>query len=60
MFFASCHVRTVVWQELEKENAEFFEAYAKTREERLSEDETRERILKMLAADSSKATSDDD
>ncbi|KAG9453856.1 hypothetical protein H6P81_006760 [Aristolochia fimbriata] len=42
-------ITSTVWQELEKENAEFFEAYTRQREERLSEMETKERILKILS-----------
>ncbi|XP_068637489.1 uncharacterized protein [Aristolochia californica] len=42
-------ITSTVWQELEKENAEFFEAYTRQREEILSEMETKERILKILS-----------
>lgn len=52
-FFSS-----VVWKELEKENKEFFEAYSRTREERMSEMETREMILKLLAESSREDTDD--
>lgn len=38
-----------VWKELEKENKEFFEAYARKNAERATVMETRERIEKMLA-----------
>ena len=50
----------VVWKELEKENKEFFEAYAKKREERESEREISQRIQKMLLDSSAKDTDDDD
>lgn len=45
-----------VWNELEKENKEFFEAYAKSksRDDRMSEEETNQMIQKMIS-DSSKA-----
>lgn len=40
-----------MWKELEKENTEFFEAYARSTrdDERVSREETRQRIQKMLA-----------
>lgn len=38
-----------VWKELEKENKEFFEAYARKNAERATVLETRERIEKILA-----------
>lgn len=38
----------IVWKELEKENKEFFETYAREREERITEMETMQRIQKML------------
>ncbi|CAL5420082.1 unnamed protein product [Camellia sinensis] len=41
-------ITSTVWKELEKENKEFFEAYAKSREERGSELETRQGIQKLL------------
>lgn len=47
-----------MWKELEKENKEFFEAYSRTREERMSEMETREIILKLLAESSREDTDD--
>ncbi|KAK7839492.1 hypothetical protein CFP56_017946 [Quercus suber] len=48
-----------VWNELEKENKEFFEAYAesKSKEDRMSEEETRQMIQKMIS-DSSKDSDD--
>lgn len=50
----------IVWKELEKENKEFFQAYAKDKEERESEMETRQRIHKMLLDASKKDTHDRD
>lgn len=49
-----------VWNELEKENKEFFETYAQSqsKDDRMSEAETSELIQKMIA-DSSKDKSDD-
>lgn len=46
-----------VWNELEKENKEFFEAYAKSKskDERMSEEETNQMIQKMIS-DSSKGS----
>ena len=48
-----------VWNELEKENKEFFEAYAesKSKEDRMSEEETSQMIQKMIS-DSSKDSDD--
>ena len=47
-----------VWNELEKENKEFFEAYyttqTQTKDDRLSEAETNELIQKMITESSSK------
>lgn len=44
-----------VWSELEKENKEFFEAYAQSqsKQERMSEEQTSQMIQKMIS-DSSK------
>lgn len=44
-----------VWNELEKENKEFFEAYSQSRgkQDRMSEEETSQMIQKMIS-DSSK------
>ncbi|KAK3407050.1 hypothetical protein EUGRSUZ_K03172, partial [Eucalyptus grandis] len=44
-------ITSTVWKELEKENKEFFEAYARSmrEEERGSRAETRQRIQKMLS-----------
>jgi len=47
------HVMGAVWKELAKENQEFFEAYSRSRAERASERETKERIQNMVS-DSSK------
>lgn len=46
-------ITSTVWNELEKENKEFFEAYSRSRAERGCERETRQRILNMVS-DSSK------
>ena len=50
-----------MWNELEKENKEFFEAYAKSnsKDERMSEEETSQMIKKMIS-DSSKDEDDGD
>jgi len=47
-----------VWKELEKENKEFFEEYAKakSKEDRMSEEETSQMIQKMIS-DSTKGGS---
>ncbi|XP_023924328.1 uncharacterized protein LOC112035728 [Quercus suber] len=52
-------ITSTVWNELEKENKEFFEAYAesKSKEDRMSEEETRQMIQKMIS-DSSKDSDD--
>ncbi|KAJ0103569.1 hypothetical protein Patl1_06250 [Pistacia atlantica] len=52
---------STVWNELEKENKEFFEAYAQSqsKEDRMSEEETSQMIQKMIS-DSSKAADKDD
>ncbi|XP_047983344.1 uncharacterized protein LOC125224044 [Salvia hispanica] len=48
-------ITSTVWKELEKENKEFFEAYAKRREERgASQTETNESIHNILLASSKK------
>ncbi|RDX72097.1 hypothetical protein CR513_48466, partial [Mucuna pruriens] len=46
-------ITATVWKELEKENKEFFEAYLRSRAERASERETRQRIQNVVT-DSSK------
>ncbi|KAK4579017.1 hypothetical protein RGQ29_028900 [Quercus rubra] len=52
-------ITSTVWNELEKENKEFFEAYAesKSKEDRMSEEETSQMIQKMIS-DSSKDSDD--
>jgi len=55
-----CHAYAV-WNELEKENKEFFEAYSqsKSSKDRMSEAETSEMIQKMISeSDSSKNSND--
>uniref|UniRef100_A0A2P2JL41 Uncharacterized protein MANES_07G110100 n=1 Tax=Rhizophora mucronata TaxID=61149 RepID=A0A2P2JL41_RHIMU len=49
-----------VWNELKKENKEFFEAYAqsKGKDDRMSEEETNQMIQKMISAESSKDSDD--
>lgn len=49
---------TAVWKELEKENKEFFESYAKSREARGSDMETRENFQNMLSDSSKRDTSE--
>ncbi|XP_058215063.1 uncharacterized protein LOC131326331 [Rhododendron vialii] len=51
-------ITSTVWKELEKENKEFFQAYARDKEERESEMETTQRIHKMLLDSSRKDTHD--
>ncbi|KAI8563758.1 hypothetical protein RHMOL_Rhmol03G0133900 [Rhododendron molle] len=53
-------ITSTVWNELEKENKEFFEEYSQSqgKEDRLSAAETSEMIQRMIS-DSSKDTSDD-
>ncbi|RWR95491.1 hypothetical protein CKAN_02484000 [Cinnamomum micranthum f. kanehirae] len=51
-------ITSTVWKELEKENKEFFEAYSRGREEKLSEMKTREKILKLLSDSSGEDTKD--
>ncbi|KAG8645124.1 uncharacterized protein LOC110624596 isoform X2 [Manihot esculenta] len=52
-------ITSTVWNELEKENKEFFKAYAqyKSKDDRMSEEETSQIIQKMMS-ESSKATDD--
>ncbi|KAL8159748.1 hypothetical protein V2J09_001285 [Rumex salicifolius] len=54
-------ITSTVWNELEKENKEFFDTYAQSssKDDRMSEAETSELIQKMIA-DSSNDKSDDD
>lgn len=53
-----------VWNELEKENKEFFEPYmkSKSKEGMMSKEETTQMLEKMISAekDSSKASQEDD
>ncbi|CAJ2669379.1 uncharacterized protein LOC123891530 [Trifolium pratense] len=53
-------ITSTVWNELEKENKEFFEAYAKSKskDERMSEEETNQ-MLKKIISDSSKGSTND-
>ncbi|KAK7273105.1 hypothetical protein RIF29_14151 [Crotalaria pallida] len=53
-------ITSTVWSELEKENKEFFEAYdkSKSKDDRMSEEETNRMIQKMIS-DSSKGASND-
>ncbi|KAM7270766.1 hypothetical protein ACFE04_029980 [Oxalis oulophora] len=52
-------ITSTVWKELEKENKEFFEAYAQSKSttDRMSEEETSQMIQKMIS-DSSSSTKD--
>ncbi|EXB65341.1 hypothetical protein L484_025422 [Morus notabilis] len=52
-------ITSTVWNELEKENKEFFEAYAQSqsKEDKMSEEETSQMIQKMFS-DSSKDSDD--
>ncbi|WVZ06732.1 hypothetical protein V8G54_020078 [Vigna mungo] len=53
-------ITSTVWNELEKENKEFFEEYAKakSKEDRMSEEETSQMIQKMIS-DSTKGAAND-
>ncbi|KAL5167581.1 hypothetical protein HKD37_18G052266 [Glycine soja] len=53
-------ITSTVWNELEKENKEFFEEYAKgkSKEDRMSEEETTQMLQKMIS-DSSKGAAKD-
>ncbi|XP_058739374.1 uncharacterized protein LOC131634562 [Vicia villosa] len=53
-------ITSTVWNELEKENKEFFEAYAKSKskDERMSEEETNQMLQKIIS-DSSKGSTND-
>ncbi|EEF39338.1 uncharacterized protein LOC8260844 [Ricinus communis] len=52
-------ITSTVWNELEKENKEFFEAYieSKRKDDRMSEEETSQMIQKMIS-ESSKDSDD--
>ncbi|KAI4348105.1 hypothetical protein L6164_008866 [Bauhinia variegata] len=52
-------ITSTVWNELEKENKEFFEAYARTKGDRMSEEETSQMIQKMISDSSTKDANDD-
>ncbi|CAN0837022.1 hypothetical protein LINGRAHAP2_LOCUS1677 [Linum grandiflorum] len=54
-------ITSTVWKELEKENKGFFEAYAesKSKDGRMSEEETSAMIRKMISTESSKNDSED-
>ncbi|KAL4369725.1 hypothetical protein GQ457_05G032300 [Hibiscus cannabinus] len=49
-------ITSTVWNELEKENKEFFEAYAQSqsKQDRMSEEETSQMIRKMISDSSNK------
>ncbi|XP_004497310.1 uncharacterized protein [Cicer arietinum] len=57
-------ITSTVWNELEKENKEFFEPYmkSKSKEGMMSKEETTQMLEKMISAekDSSKASQEDD
>ncbi|XP_042489310.1 uncharacterized protein LOC122069380 [Macadamia integrifolia] len=42
-------ITSTVWKELEKENKEFFEEYARSRGDRMSEEETSQKIHNILS-----------
>ncbi|KAF8395058.1 hypothetical protein HHK36_018997 [Tetracentron sinense] len=42
-------ITSTVWKELEKENMEFFESYSRSREDRISEMEIRQRLQKLIS-----------
>ncbi|OWM70102.1 hypothetical protein CDL15_Pgr025952 [Punica granatum] len=55
-------ITSTVWKELEKENKEFFEAYAesqsKGRQDRMSEEETSQMIHKLISDDDPSSSKD--
>ncbi|XP_044507883.1 uncharacterized protein LOC123227235 isoform X2 [Mangifera indica] len=53
-------ITSTVWNELEKENKEFFEAYTRSqsKENRMSEEETNQMIQKMIMDPSKPAAED--
>ncbi|CAN1174066.1 Acid phosphatase 1 [Linum perenne] len=55
-----CFIHTHVWNELEKENKGFFEAYAesKSKDQRMSEEETSAMIKKMITEPSKQDSAD--
>ncbi|ONK61886.1 uncharacterized protein A4U43_C08F34590 [Asparagus officinalis] len=52
-------ITSTVWTELVKENREFFESYARGREERALEMETMQRIQRMLQETAARDPDDD-
>ncbi|KAJ4849730.1 hypothetical protein Tsubulata_012858 [Turnera subulata] len=42
-------ITSTVWKELEKENKEFFQAYTKSRGERVAETETKHRFQDIIS-----------
>ncbi|KAG6758406.1 hypothetical protein POTOM_038752 [Populus tomentosa] len=54
-------ITSTVWKELEKENKEFFEAYAqsKSKDDRMSEEETSRVIQRMISQQSESESSKD-
>ncbi|XP_011027103.1 PREDICTED: uncharacterized protein LOC105127482 [Populus euphratica] len=54
-------ITSTVWKELEKENKEFFEAYAqsKSKDDRMSEEETSRVIQRMISQQSESQSSKD-
>ncbi|KAM7499231.1 hypothetical protein LguiA_023645 [Lonicera macranthoides] len=55
-------ITSTVWNELEKENKEFFEAYSQsqTKDDRMSESETSEMLQKMVSDHQSSSKDSDD
>lgn len=59
-------ITSTVWNELEKENKEFFEAYSQSqsqspgKQDRMSEAETSEMIQKMISDHQSRDSDEDD
>ncbi|XP_043702132.1 uncharacterized protein LOC122652455 [Telopea speciosissima] len=51
-------ITSTVWKELEKENKEFFEEYARKRGDRMSEQETSQKIHNILSDCSTARDSD--
>ncbi|KAL5569149.1 hypothetical protein UlMin_025724 [Ulmus minor] len=53
-------ITSTVWNELEKENKEFFEAYAQSqnKDDKMSEEETSQMIQKMISENSAKDSDD--
>lgn len=57
----SHEIKLAVWNELEKENKKFFEAYAesKSKDDRMSEEETSQMIQKMISDNNSSSKDSD-